>query len=83
MVQGCFFSPNDNSIVVCRTGAFLLLSFGFRVLWGVFFFPITEEQSLLGTLALLSASNAKWEIIGLRCSWDISGAVGRKAGIGK
>lgn len=70
MVWGCFFSRNDNSIVG-KARAFLKNFF------------ITKEQSLSGTLALLSASNAKWEIIGLRSSWDISGAAGRKAGIGK
>lgn len=40
VVGGCFFSPNDNRIVVGRAGAFS-------------FFFVAKEQSLLGTLALL------------------------------
>ena len=91
MVLGCFCSPNENSIEMARAGAvsFFFVFFLGAVFLGFvlgvffFFFPNTKKQSLLGTLALFSASNAKWEIIGLTSSWDISGASGRKAGIGK
>lgn len=48
----------------------------------VFVFPPSRSKAFGGTLALLLATNAKWVIIGLRSSWDVSGAAGRKAGSG-